>query len=181
MWEYNYSNELYHYGVKGMKWGVRKDKYVTVRQAVKNAKKAGKQARKESLAADKENLKGQLGGWRKAVKNGSKAYKQAQKESFARDNAYNKELRNKNKSEDYLRARELQKKPVSQLSNSELRELNTRMQLETQYRDLNKKNVSSGEKFIKDVAYETAKNTVSDYGRKYAKKGIEYILSANSK
>ena len=24
MWTYNYSNELYHHGVKGMRWGVRK-------------------------------------------------------------------------------------------------------------------------------------------------------------
>lgn len=26
MWKYNYTNELYHYGVKGMKWGVRRTK-----------------------------------------------------------------------------------------------------------------------------------------------------------
>lgn len=26
MWTYNYPNTLYHYGVKGMKWGVRHDK-----------------------------------------------------------------------------------------------------------------------------------------------------------
>ena len=29
MWTYNYTNELYHHGVKGMKWGVRKQNKIS--------------------------------------------------------------------------------------------------------------------------------------------------------
>lgn len=120
MWTYNHMDELYHYGVLGMKWGKRKAK----------------------SSSDS-----------------------------------NRKSRRSRKSEDYLRAKAIKKKRVSQMSNAELKELNTRMQLEQQYKSLKKQNISSGKKFVKDVAYETAKNTASDYARKYAKKGIEYLIS----
>lgn len=38
MWQYEYNNELYHYGVKGMKWGVRRARMQEARSAYKNAK-----------------------------------------------------------------------------------------------------------------------------------------------
>lgn len=47
--------ELYHHGVKGMKWGVRRKRprYITVHQAKRNASEAAEKARKESLNADR--------------------------------------------------------------------------------------------------------------------------------
>lgn len=42
-----YAHELYHYGVKGMKWGVRKKTYETERNDYRQARKEYKTARKE--------------------------------------------------------------------------------------------------------------------------------------
>lgn len=112
------NNELKHYGVLGMKWGVRR-----------GSSGSGKTSRKSRM------------------------------------------------SEDHARAKSLKKKKLSQLSNAELKELNNRMNLENQYKNLKRQNVSAGRKFVQDVAYEAAKNTASDYARRYAKDGAEFVTS----
>lgn len=51
MWEFNHTDELYHYGVLGMRWGHRNSK------AVQNAHKAYKQSKKEYRKESVKNLK----------------------------------------------------------------------------------------------------------------------------
>lgn len=193
-----YSNELYHYGVKGMKWGVRRKQY---RNTVKTAKNRMydkwntiEDAHEDRLI--KLNRKyGQLGnnvegGNRKLTRTEKKSYK---KEIGSEWDRYSKEMdkatseykatkkqakqdaKNYGKSEDHLRAKQLKQKNLNQLSNAELKELNNRMQLESQYKNLKRQNVNAGQKFVKDVAYETSKQIASEYTKKYAKKGISYI------
>lgn len=81
-------------------------------------------------------------------------------------------------SEDYRRVKELRKKPLHALSNAELKDLNNRLQLESQYKNLKKQHIGLGQKFVQDVAYKTAKNTASEYAKKYAKKGIEAAVNS---
>lgn len=89
MWEYNYnySDELYHYGVLGMKWGVRKDKT-----------KGALRKRKSTPVHD-----------------------------------------------DYKKAHS--GKSVKSMSDSELRSVNNRLQMERQYSDLTRK-TSKGKKVV---------------------------------
>lgn len=98
--------ELYHYGVKGMQWGVRKNKYITVRQGFKNARAAGKDAWRKSVSENGGKLAGknkQIAVYKNpiAMRRGRKAsldaYKNAQRESIKSDKAYNKQLRSEQK------------------------------------------------------------------------------------
>ena len=86
-------NELKHFGVLGMKWGVRRNRNVSSR-----------------FSKNKNSTK----GW----------------------------------SEDAKETGRLKKKKVSQLTNAELQKLNTRMNLENNYRSLNKSNVSKGLAYV---------------------------------
>lgn len=98
--------ELAHWGVKGMRWGHRKNNYVTVRQGYKNAKSAGQEAWRKSVSDNGGKLVGknkQIAVYKNpiAMRRGRKAaldaYKNAQKESMKSDKAYNKQLRSESK------------------------------------------------------------------------------------
>ena len=100
--EHMRQNELYHWGIKGMKWGVRRY----------------------------QNKDGSL------TPAGKKRYSQ-----------------NASPSEDYVRAHT--KKPISQMSDQELRTVNNRLQMENQYRQLTA-SPSKMQKAMKKVAAVTA-------------------------
>ena len=86
-------NELKHFGVLGMKWGVRRGRNVSSR-----------------FGKNKNPTK----GWSKDAKEAGR----------------------------------LKQKKVSQLTNTELKTLNTRMSLEDNYRSLTKSNVSKGLAYV---------------------------------
>ena len=74
MWKYNHTDELYHYGVLGMRWGHRRNR------AVNNAYKAYKQSKKEYRKESVKNIKNAFrkSTWIAGAKN-QEDYKKAHK------------------------------------------------------------------------------------------------------
>lgn len=141
-----YENELYHHGVKGMRWGIRrfqnKDGSLTP---------AG-QKRRAKLEAE---LK-QLGGKKKKTStNGSSNEAPRQK-------------------------------TVSEMTNKELQEHTTRMQLEKNYYDAkrslaiaNPRQVSRGERFVNSLMNDVIAPAAKSAGRSYLEKFMKDKLGLN--
>ena len=97
-------SSLYHFGILGMKWGIRRQR-----------------------GSDGRVVEGSRG------------------------------------SEDHQKARDLKKKGARNLSNAELKAYVERMNLEKQYSNLNKKEVSAGRKFVSDVLVTAGKTTLTNF------------------
>lgn len=57
----------------------------------------------------------------------------------------------------------LKTKKLDELTNEELRTVTTRLQLEKQFKDLTKKDVSKGQKIVRDILLNLAGKTVSNF------------------
>ena len=108
------NDELYHYGVKGMKWGVRRTPE-------------------------------QLGHLKKAASAAGKAVGSAAKKvASVAGSAYSSHRQKKAEEE----AKKNRRKPLSELSDDELRARISRLELEKRYRDLQPQQASKGESFV---------------------------------
>ena len=111
------NGELYHWGIKGMKWGVRRY----------------------------QNKDGSL--------------TPAGRERYGDD-----------RHEDYKKARS---KPVSSMSDQELRTALNRMQMEQQYKNFTAPKESAGKKWVTSLLTESSKDIAKGYISKYGKKLID--------
>ena len=155
------NNSLSHWGIKGMKWGVRryqsKDGSLTP---------AGKKRYNSEVAKLKEE--------QKVLKN-----KEATKKKLAKLESMRKDINEKKKSLDSDDATDSSaghKKSVKEMTDNELASAIKRAELEKRYRELNPKQVSVGERFLKEAvlpaATQAGKNLIQDT---LTKKGKEFL------
>lgn len=157
-------NELMHWGIKGMKWGVRryqnKDGSLTPAGKKRYDKEMAKLKEEEKIAKNKLRTQAKLNKLdekRKeieALKSGKPIVKSTKKPS---------------------------KPSVKDMSDEELRQTVNRLLMEQQYAKLNPQQVSAGQKFVKKVmndvvapaATEVGKNVLKDAMTKAVKNASE--------
>lgn len=157
-------NELMHWGIKGMKWGVRryqnKDGSLTPAGKKRYDKEMAKLKEEEKIAKNKLRTQAKLNKLdekRKeieALKSGKPIAKSTKKSS---------------------------KPSVKDMSDEELRQTVNRLLMEQQYAKLNPQQVSAGQKFVKKVmndvvapaATEVGKNVLKDAMTKAVKNASE--------
>lgn len=121
-------NELYHYGVLGMKWGVRRTPEQLGHKQSRAKKNYLEKAENKQLVAA-QNISKDLGKVVSALKQ------------------YESESTSKRK----IKLREGQRKKASEMSNKELQELIQRMSLEDQYANLSYNRMSVGKTYTDEI------------------------------
>ena len=155
-------DELYHHGVRGMKWGIRR--YQRKDGSLTNAGKKHRAA-----------LEGNSGSGK--IKTASKTV------SKTRGSGNTKTTVKKTVAEEPAK-----KKTLAEMTNDEVRDATMRMQLEKQYHDAarslaasNPKQVSKGQKFLNSVMNDVIVPAAKDAGRKWMTNFMEDKLGLNKK
>ena len=200
-------DELYHHGILGQRWGLRRyqnkdgsltkaglKRYGSESNFNKIAKAEAKAKKEAEAAKFRKRTEAELAKIRKKYKIPSpekedKNAKGSKKEKSIEEmtEAEIREKINRTKLENELRnvlPKRSKNKPISEMTDQELEDRISRIQLENKLRDLTPKQVSTGQRFLNalaNVAVPAIKNAARDGAEKWLKKQFAELTGTDGK
>lgn len=171
-YEINHNDELMHYGVRGMRWGIRRYQNRDGTLTEYGKKRYNKEL--EKLKAEEKTLKN---------KERTKA-KMDKLEELRKSN----EERKKNLGEDESKKvkekkpepPKMEKKSVKDMTDAEILERKARLQLEKDYKDLLKQtrgeSTAKGKSFVEEVLTNSGKAMTEQVIKHFAAKGLNKLI-----
>lgn len=175
------NGELYHWGTKGMKWGIRryqnKDGSLTPAGKKRYAQEEAKLKEREKVIKNKERIKAKMG---------KLSAKKA--ELDAREDALNGPKKSKkNAGKKSPESNASRPKSIKDMTDDELREHINRMQLEKNFYDTQKNlananppRVSAGQKFVTSLMNDVVAPAAKNVGRQWLENTMKDKLGLNN-
>lgn len=181
------NGELYHWGIRGMKWGVRryqnKDGSLTPAGRKRYDSEAEKLRERERVVKNKERTKAKL-----AKLDAKKAELDAREEVLAGPKKMTRaEKRAAEKAAKAAKNAGTKQKSIKDMTDDELKEYTNRMQLEKNFYDAqrnlaasNPKKVSAGEKFMSSLMNDVIVPAAKDVGKNWITDTLKNKLGLNN-
>lgn len=166
-------NELYHYGILGQKWGVRRYQNKDGSLTAAGKKKYGTKTNFEKVQAAKKRAE------KKATID--KARQKANARTQAEIDKYNKKSGNNTKKSASSSDNKPKTKSISEMTDDEIRSKISRIRLENELRSLTPEHVSLGKRFMKSAINDAILPAAKNAGRQYTEKLMKDMLGLNDK